>query len=333
VQRALKGLAQAGPVSCTASGTASGTLRMTASAPLMPTAAFQAAKPLVAGRYQLEDLLGRGALAQVFRAADLEGGADVAVKVAAGASAKDFERISNEAAVLASLQHPSIVKYMGQGVVSGSSALAGRPFLVEELALGTSLSEAARTSQCHPDVIAGWARGLFEALAHLHGKGLVHRDIKPANLMLSGLRRSPVRIIDFGIVASAGSAPEPGMSSGTVHYMSPEQASGGPARGSWDVYAMGLVLLELLTGAKAFPGTAIESLVARTLRAPEVPDSLGSGWCSFLRSLTAMDSAERPTAGEAAGMAARLIPVPADERVSPCRRTAVFPARRIRQLA
>ena len=296
-------------------------------------AALHAARPVVAGRYELRDLLGRGALAQVFRAADLEGGADVAVKVAVGVSAKHFERIRSEASVLASLQHPSIVRFIGQGVVSGSSALAGRPFLVEELALGPSLSEAARTSQYHPDVVAGWARGLFEALAHLHGQGLVHRDIKPANLMLSGLRRSPVRIIDFGIVAPAGSAPEPGISSGTVHYMSPEQASGGPARASWDVYAMGLVLLELLTGAKAFPGTAIESLVARTLRSPQVPDSLGPGWCSFLRSLTAMDSGERPTAGEAAGMAARLVPVPVGEAVTPCRGMAVFPARRIRQLA
>lgn len=306
---------------------------MTAQGLLRSTAAVQAAKPLVAGRYELRDLLGRGALAQVFRAADLEGGADVAVKVAVGVSAKHFERIHNEATVLASLQHPSIVRFIGQGVVAGSSALAGRPFLVEELALGPSLSEAARTRQYHPDVVAGWARGLFEGLAHLHGLGLVHRDIKPANLMLSSLRRSPVRIIDFGIVAPAGSPPEPGISSGTVHYMSPEQASGGAAGASWDVYAMGLVLLELLTGAKAFPGTAIEALVARTLRSPQVPDSLGPGWCSFLRSLTAMDSTERPTAGEAAGMAARLVPVPDGEAVTPCRGVAVFPARRIRQLA
>ncbi|MCD5344759.1 serine/threonine protein kinase [Arthrobacter sp. AK04] len=289
--------------------------------------------PVVAGRYQLKDLLGRGTLAQVFRAADLDGGPDVAVKVAVDDSAKHFERISNEAAVLAALRHPSIVRFIGLGVVPGGTALAGRPFLVEELALGPSLAEAARTGRHHPDVIAGWARGLFEALAHLHGEELVHRDIKPANLMLSGLRRSPVRIVDFGIVAAAGSPAEPGVSSGTVHYMSPEQASGGPVLPSWDVYAMGLVLLELLTGSKAFPGTAIESLVARTLRSPHVPDSLGPGWPAFLRSLTAMDSGERPTAAEAAGMAARLMPVPVDEANTPCRRMAVFPARRIRQLA
>ncbi|GAA3402498.1 serine/threonine-protein kinase [Pseudarthrobacter polychromogenes] len=297
-----------------------------------PPGALTPGGAVVAGRYQFKDLLGRGTLAQVFRAADLDGGPDVAVKVAVDDSVKHFERISSEAAVLAALSHPSIVRYIGLGVVPSGTPLAGRPFLVEELALGPSLSEAARSSRHHPDAIAGWARGLFEALAHLHGEGLVHRDIKPANLMLSGLRRSPVRIVDFGIVAAAGSPAEPGVSSGTVHYMSPEQASGGPVCPSWDVYAMGLVLLELLTGSKAFPGTAIESLVARTLRSPQVPDSLGPGWSSFLRSLTAMDSAERPTAAEAAGMAAGLVPVPVDEASSPCRRMAVFPARRIRQL-
>ncbi|TLM84242.1 serine/threonine-protein kinase [Pseudarthrobacter sp. NamE5] len=289
-------------------------------------------KTVVAGRYQLRDRLGRGSLAEVFRAVDLDGGPDVAVKVAVGDSAKHFSRISKEAAVLAALQHPSIVRFIGHGVVPGGTALAGRPFLVEEMALGGTLSEAVRTTAYRPAVVAAWAQGLFDALAHLHRQGLVHRDIKPANLMLSGLRRSPVRIIDFGIVAPAGAAPEPGISSGTVHYMSPEQASGGPARPSWDVYAMGLVLLELLTGTKAFPGTAIESLVARTLRSPHVPDSLGPGWCSFLHSLTAMDSAARPTAAEAAGMAAQLVPAAAEEAFSPCRKMAVFPARRIRQL-
>lgn len=287
---------------------------------------------IMAGRYCIKERLGRGSLAEVFRAVDFDGGPDVAVKVAVGASPKHFRRINSEAAVLAALRHPSIVRFIGQGIAPDGTPLAGRPFLVEEMALGGTLSEAARTTAYQPGVVAGWAQGLFDALAHLHGQGLVHRDIKPANLMLSGLRRSPVRIIDFGIVAPAGAAPEPGISSGTVHYMSPEQAAGGPARPSWDVYAMGLVLLELLTGTKAFPGTAIESLVARTLRSPNVPDSLGPGWCSFLRSLTAMDSSERPTAAAAAGMAARLVPAAAEEAFSPCRKTAVFPARRIRQL-
>lgn len=304
-----------------------------AAAPLQKSAPLLSGTSLVADRYHLKERLGRGSLAEVFRAADLAGGPDVAVKVAVGGSEKHFGRIRNEAEILAALKHPSVIRFIAQGVMPAGAQLGGRPFLVEELALGASLAEVARTRRPSGDDVAGWACGLFGALAHLHGQGLVHRDIKPANLMLSGLRRSPVRIIDFGIVAATGSAPEPGISSGTVHYMSPEQAAGGSARPSWDVYAMGLVLLELLTGSKAFPGTAIESLVARTLRSPVIPDSLGPGWCSFLGALTAMDSDARPTAAEAAVMAGRLVPPPlAVEGTSQCRKMAVFPARRIRQL-
>ncbi|WP_258803970.1 serine/threonine-protein kinase [Pseudarthrobacter sp. NS4] len=263
---------------------------------------------VVAGRFKLGERLGRGSAAEVFRAADLAGGPDVAVKMAVAHSDKQRERTGNEGAVLAALHHPSIIRFVAEGVMPAGGTHSGRPFLVQELALGTSLSEAVRSNCRWPAEVAVWASGLFSALAHLHSRGLVHRDIKPGNLMLSGLRRSPVRIIDFGIAAEADSAPEPGISSGTAHYMSPEQASGGATQPTWDVYSMGLVLLELLTGSKAFPGTAIESLVARTLRSPDIPDFLGPRWSPFLRSLTAMDSAERPTAEEAAAVAARLVP-------------------------
>ncbi|MGZ4661827.1 MAG: serine/threonine-protein kinase [Arthrobacter sp.] len=300
------------------------------------------AAPL-AGRYQLRERLGRGSAAEVFRAVDLEGGPDVAVKIATAGGRKQHQRIRNEAAVLARFSHPSIVSLVDQGVVAGSGSRAGRPYLVEELALGASLAEVIRADRPGSGDVALWARGLFGALAHLHAGGLVHRDVKPANLMLSGLRRSPVRIIDFGIAAATGSAPEPGISSGTVHYMSPEQASGGTVAPSWDVYSTGLVLLELLTGNKAFPGTAIESLVARTLRSPDVPEYLG-GWVPLLRSLTAMDPGERPTAADAAVMAAQLIPgVPSARRgipavrsradVGPCPAARALPHRRHRQQA
>jgi serine/threonine protein kinase len=293
-----------------------------------------AAGIVVAGRFQLRERLGRGSVAEVFRATDLAGGPDVAVKMAVGHSDKQQERIRNEAAVLAGLRHPSIIGFVTQGVLPAGDPRCGGAFLVQELALGTSLMEAVRSNSHKPGDVAVWAHGLFSALAHLHSQGLVHRDIKPANLMLSGLRRSPVRLIDFGITAAAGSAPEPGISSGTAHYMSPEQASGGAARPSWDVYSMGLVLLELLTGSKAFPGTAIESLVARTLRSPDVPDFVAPRWSPFLRSLTAMDSAQRPTAAEAAAVAARLVPpAPAVKRAGSCRETAGSGSRRIRQRA
>ncbi|MFJ6027018.1 serine/threonine-protein kinase [Pseudarthrobacter sp. NPDC092424] len=262
---------------------------------------------VLAGRYELRERVGRGSAAEVYRAVDLAGGPDAAVKIAVAGEPKNRNVILNEAAVLATLDHPSIIRFIASGTTRGDGTHAGRPYLVEELALGQSLARVAALGRCPERELAAWAHCLFEALAHLHSHGLVHRDIKPSNLMLSGLRRSPVRIIDFGITARSGASPEPGISSGTVHYMSPEQASGGAARHSWDIYSMGLVLLELHTGAKAFPGTAVESLVARTFRSPHVPDSLDPEWRSFLCSLTAMDSAERPTAAEAAVTAARLM--------------------------
>jgi len=290
------------------------------------------------GRFLLKERLGRGSMAEVFRAVDLDGGPDVAVKVAADTTLKHEERITSEARILSVLDHPSIIRFFGQGRLSSHGTLSGRAYLIEELALGPTLADTLRGPLRSPQEVATWAVGLFDALSHLHGRNVVHRDIKPANLMLSGLRRSPVRIVDFGIATASGAAPEPGISSGTVHYMSPEQASGGAAQPAWDVYAMGLVLFELLTGTRAYEGTAVESLVARTLRSPVIPASLGTGWGALLASVTAMDSAARPSAAEAALMVRRLSgsqPLPRASRACPLRapRTASLLGRRSRHHA
>lgn len=276
-------------------------------APIGRHAGGHAKDAVLAGRYELRERVGRGSAAEVYRAVDLAGGPDAAVKIAVSDGPRRRNVILNEAAVLATLDHPSIIRFIASGTTPEHGTHAGRPYLVEELALGESLAHVAARGGCPEAELAAWAHSLFGALAHLHSHRLVHRDIKPSNLMLSGLRRSPVRIIDFGITARSGASPEPGISSGTVHYMSPEQASGGAAQPSWDIYSMGLVLLELHTGAKAFPGTAVESLVARTFRSPHVPDTLHPEWQSFLCALTAMDSAERPTAEQAAATAAHLM--------------------------
>lgn len=268
----------------------------------------QSGGALILGRFRLRERLGRGSLAEVYRATDLAGGRDVAVKMAVDANTKQRARIHHEARILAGLDHPAIIGFVAAGVMPDGCPEAGRALIVQELAFGPSFSETVRAADRSQADIAGWAVDLFDGISHLHTQGLVHRDIKPANLMLSGLRRSPVRIVDFGIAAPVGTLPEPGISSGTAHYMSPEQASGEAARPAWDVYALGLVLLELLTGAKAFPGTPLESLVARTLRSPEIPHGLGRGWCELLAGATAMDGADRMTAAEASDMAARLVP-------------------------
>lgn len=259
-----------------------------------------------AGRFLVHELLGRGATATVFRGTDLHGGRPVAIKVAEGPDARQTARIHAEARVLASLDHPAIVKFIAEGVVPAGDQWAGRPFLVEEYVYGGSLAERIRSGPADAGEVACWAESALSGLAHVHARGLVHRDIKPANILISELRRSAVRIADFGIATPVGVELEPGDSSGTVHYMSPEQAAGRHPGAPGDIYSLGLVLLECLTGAKAFPGTPVESLVARTLRDPEIPAGVGASWGSLLTAMTAMDPAARPPAAAAGRIAAKL---------------------------
>jgi serine/threonine protein kinase len=259
-----------------------------------------------AGRFVVHELLGRGATATVFRGTDLQDGRPVAIKVAEGPDPRQKERIHAEARILASLDHPAVVTFIAEGIVPEGDHWAGRPFLVEEYAYGGSLAERIRSGAAAAGDVARWAEAALSGLAHVHARGLVHRDIKPANILLSELRRSAVRIADFGIATPAGTELEPGDSSGTVHYMSPEQAAGRHPGAAGDIYSLGLVLLECLTGTKAFPGTQIESLVARTLRDPAIPAGLGTAWVSLLAAMTAMDPAARPSAAAAGRLAAKL---------------------------
>lgn len=284
--------------------------RPAAAAPVVSTAGLDAkllALPdAPAGRFLVHELLGRGATATVFRGTDLADGRPVAIKVAEGPDPRQTERIHAEARILASLDHPAIVTFVAEGVVPAGDQWAGRPFLVEEFVYGGSLAERIRGGAADAGDVARWAESALSGLAHVHARGLVHRDIKPANILVSELRRAAVRIADFGIATPAGTELEPGDSSGTVHYMSPEQAEGRHPGAPGDIYSLGLVLLECLSGAKAFPGTPVESLVARTLRDPEMPAGLGASWVSLLAAMTARDPAARPSAAAAGKLAAKL---------------------------
>ncbi len=142
------------------------------------------------------------------------------------------------------------------------------------------------------------------ALAYIHGRGVVHRDVKPGNILLarSAGASNPVhaKLADFGIARLIDSThlTATGSLIGTASFLSPEQAGGGPVGPPSDVYSLALTLLECLTGERAFPGSAVESSIARINRDPTIPLDLEPGWIEALRAATSREPGDRPSAAD-----------------------------------
>jgi serine/threonine-protein kinase len=226
---------------------------------------------VLAGRYELGRVLGSGGMATVYLAGDLMLERRVAVKVLDASCARDpltVARFRAEACTAASLSHPNIV------AVFDSGSDAGMHYLVMEYVPGQTLAQLLRRQGPLPP---RWAAELTSqacaALAAAHAKGVVHRDVKPGNLLLGGDGR--VKVADFGI-ATAAPAPavlDNGKVLGTAAYVSPEQAQGEPVDARSDVYALGCVLYELLTGAPPFGSAAGSLPVAIAVRqVSELPE-------------------------------------------------------------
>ncbi|MDO9378489.1 MAG: protein kinase [Nocardioidaceae bacterium] len=256
---------------------------------------------LVDGRYRLAERLGRGGMADVHRAHDEVLGRDVAVKLVRGAPDEDVSEASRrqveEARIAARVAHPGLVTIFDSGTHDGD------PYLVMQLLEGVTLDRLLVDGPLPGDAVRRLAAGLAPALAVVHAAGIVHRDLKPANVMVDGGRDHPVpTLTDFGIsrLLDAVGHTLPGTVVGTARYLSPEQVRGGEAQPASDVYALGLVLLECLTGQHPFPGTQEETLVARVHRGPIVPTSLGPRWTRLVSATTQDDPDRRPTAAEVA---------------------------------
>lgn len=239
-------------------------------------------------------------MARVHRGTDVVLGRDVAVKLLTGAEPDDLARFRGESRLLARLAHPGIVT----GYDAGSDG--GTDYLVMELVEGPSLSQLLRqraTSSGHalpPDEAAAIGRQVADALAAVHAAGVTHRDVKPGNVLLDA--RGRAHLADFGIARSVGATrvTRTGMTIGTAAYLAPEQVAGESVGPPADVYSLGLVLLEALTGAPAYDGSGVEVAMVRLSRAPFLPPTLPAGWLSLLGAMTARDPVARPRAVEVA---------------------------------
>ena len=271
-------------------------------------------------RYRLDQVLGQGGMATIFRATDNKLGREVAVKVLRpefGSDAQFVERFKHEARAAASLNHPNIVQVYDYG------ADPAGPYIVMEQVAGGDLSVAlGEHGALPPTAVARTGQQVADALAAAHARGLVHRDIKPSNILLSPDGR--VQVADFGIAHAAASSPvtSTGITLGSVLYFSPEQARGDAATSASDIYSLGLVMYELLTGQRAFSGDSPAAVaVARlsgdvpspmTVRA-DMPPALDAivRWC------LATDPAARPAASELSMALARFITDPAGAAAFP----------------
>ena len=259
---------------------------------------------VVGGRYRLGEVIGRGGLSSVYCARDENLGRDVALKLFApqAPDADELKRQEAEIQLLATLNHPGLVTLFDAGI-DDRVPDEPRPFLTMELVEGQDLRSRIRHSRVPLEELSVIGAGIADALAYVHGLGIIHRDIKPGNILLVQIRPGePLRpkLTDFGIARIVDSTrlTATGTMVGTAAYLSPEQALGKPLSSATDIYSLGLVLLECIKGTVEYPGSAVESAVARLHRAPEIPDDVPAEWADLIRSMTAIEPLERPAAAD-----------------------------------
>jgi eukaryotic-like serine/threonine-protein kinase len=247
---------------------------------------------LLAGRYEVGKLIGSGGTARVHRAYDVRLAREVAVKIYdRDAVALDQRRRLRETTIQGSITHPGVVALLDSGTENG------RTYLVMQLVEGQNLAERLLSGPMPVAEVTALADGLAGALAHVHSRRVVHRDLKPANVFLSA--GGPL-IGDFGIAHALDTThiTGTGLVPGTAAYLAPEQVGGEPTGPPADVYALGLMLLECLTGQREYPGTMVEAAMARLTRPPRIPDDLPASLAHLLRRMTQREPADRPTAVE-----------------------------------
>ena len=226
---------------------------------------------LVAGRYRVVALLGKGGMGEVYRADDLALGQAVALKFlpeALGKNPASIERFRNEVRLARQVSHPHVCRVYDVGEVEG------HPFLSMEYVDGEDLASLLRRIGRLPsDKALEIARGLCAGLAAAHDQGILHRDLKPGNVMIDG--RGQVLLTDFGLAGIANEIAGNEVRNGTPLYMAPEQLAGKEVTVRSDIYSLGLLLYELFTGKPPFEAATLADLVrVRSSAPPLSPSSL-----------------------------------------------------------
>jgi predicted Ser/Thr protein kinase len=223
---------------------------------------------LVAERYRIIELLGRGGMGEVYRATDLRLGQQVALKFLPAETASDpdtLARFNNEVRIARQVSHPNVCRVYDIGEVDG------QPYLSMEYVDGEDLGALLRRIGRLPtDTAVEMARKLCAGLAAAHDKGVLHRDLKPANIMIDA--RGQVLITDFGLAGIADRIQGSEIRHGTPAYMAPEQLSGKEVTTRSDIYALGLVLYEMFTGKRAHDASSVAEMTR--LRQDAAPPSL-----------------------------------------------------------
>ena len=230
---------------------------------------------VINGRYRLDAELGRGGIGVIYRAHDTLLDRDVAVKVLSDAtlSAESRARLLREAQAAAQLNHPNIVSVHDAGKAEIDSNTGIVPFIVMELVKGESLYEDQVVNQVYgPEEILSIGQQVCAALEHAHAHGIIHRDIKPENVLVAP--DGSVKLTDFGLARTVTSrATGAGMIVGTIYYFAPEQASGQEVDARADLYALGVLLYELVAGRLPFEGDDVLTVISQHLHAPVVSPS------------------------------------------------------------
>ena len=256
---------------------------------------------LISGRYRLIAPLGEGGMATIWRAVDEQLDREVAVKLLRDQYGKDAgfaARFKQEARAAGSLQHPNIVPVYDYGTDTD-----GAQFIVMQLVEGDDLAALLRErTRLETDDAVRVAIGVASALEAAHRRGLVHRDVKPGNILITD--DGDVKVTDFGIARAVAEASMTvtGTTLGSVHYFSPEQARGDEVTGSSDVYSLGIVLYEMLTGRRPFEADSAAGVALKRLNEdPPPPESfvpVPSGLSAIVMRALQREPADRfPDAG------------------------------------